>query len=111
MSRDDPFDELLAALDQFTNAVHWLRARTDYTAVDGLREALAEWTVDRHKSTEDTHADLGDTMSAFLTADDVPAVHALADALNAWSAAVSAEHHHSNPFQGPLVGDVSRHRQ
>ena len=47
MSSDEPVDELLVALDHFTNAVYWLQARTDYTAAQALAEALTDWTAGR----------------------------------------------------------------
>jgi hypothetical protein len=36
----EPDDELLAALDQLTDAVHWLSARTAYRAAEALSEAI-----------------------------------------------------------------------
>ena len=100
MSSDEPVDELLVALDHFTNAVYWLQARTGYTAAQALAEALTDWTAGRDEPTEE--AELRDSLSGFIAAaSDVPPAHTLADALNAWSSAVSAEHHHSAPFQAP----------
>ena len=97
-----PDDELLAALDQFTNTVCWLRDRTRYLAAEALTEAFTEWTnVDAAEP-----AALGDLTAALIaftaTVASGPSeatAAALADALQAWTASVSAEHHQSRPFQ------------
>jgi 50S ribosomal subunit-associated GTPase HflX len=93
-------DELLAALDHFTNAVHWLQARTHYPADQALTEALADWTAARDTPTDDM--DLRQALSIFIAiTNTVPAAPGLADALTAWCSAVSAEHHYSIPIQAP----------
>jgi hypothetical protein len=100
-------DDLLAALDQFVNTVHWLRVRTPYTASEALIEGLTDWIAEHAgASIDDRPEDLGSAVTQFivavqhLPADDTEMMteSALAEALDAWAAAVSAEHHRSQPF-------------
>jgi hypothetical protein len=106
MRRDDvPDDELLAALDQFTNTLYWLRARTSYTAAQAFAEALDDWTADLGGGLPEDHRgedDLGASLVAFAEATkSVSTTAMLAEALTGWTSAVSAEHHRSVPFQTP----------
>jgi hypothetical protein len=100
MSADRRTDELLDALDQFTNAVYWLRARIPYTAEVALTEALTD-SLSKPDGVVPTDRDnLHGALAALLTASRGESVAAdLAEALNAWSAALSTEHHRSAPFQ------------
>jgi hypothetical protein len=110
----EPDDELLAALDQLTDALHWLSARTAYRAADALTDAIADWLADNSHTTDDSVADqqqraagLSDALAALTVAfdgldgndADRTVEAALAEAINQWVAAVSAEHHRSEPFQ------------
>jgi hypothetical protein len=105
MSADRRTDELLDALDQFTNALYWLRARIPYTAEVALTEALADSVSDPGAVVPSDNANLHGALAALLTASRGESVAAdLAEALNAWSAALSTEHHRSAPFQA-----VARH--
>jgi hypothetical protein len=107
MPRDDVSDdELLAAFDQFTNTLYWLRAHTDYTAAQALADALDDWTADIGDVPPEERpgdADLGASLVAFASAARSGSTATmLADALTGWSSAISAEHHRSIPFQAPV---------
>ena len=105
MSADRRTDELLDALDQFTNALYWLRARIPYTAEVALTEALADSVSNPDAAVPSDRDNLHGALAALLTASRGESVAAdLAEALNAWSAALSTEHHRSAPFQA-----VARH--
>jgi hypothetical protein len=110
----EPDDELLAALDHLTDAVHWLSARTPYSAAEALSEAITDWLADDSHTTDDRVADeprraggLSDALAALTVAfdrldgedADRAVERALAEAITQWVAAVSAEHHRSEPFQ------------
>jgi hypothetical protein len=110
----EPDDELLAALDQLTDAVHWLSVRTAYRAAEALSEAITDWLADNSHPIDDSVADeprraggLGDAVAALTVAfdgldgndADRTVERALAEAINQWVAAVSAQHHRSEPFQ------------
>jgi hypothetical protein len=110
----EPDDELLAALDQLTDAVHWLSARTAYRAAEALSEAITDWLAENSHPTDDSPADepqraggLSDALAALTVAfdgldgydADRTVERALAEAINQWVAAVSAEHHRSEPLQ------------
>jgi hypothetical protein len=104
-------DDLLVALDQLVNTVHWLRTRTPYTASEALTEALTDWLAQHtnppdEMTADDRNVDLGDVLAQVIVVADrlaandaAPGIEgAVAEAVNAWTAAVSAEHHHSQPF-------------
>jgi hypothetical protein len=109
MSADRRPDELLDALDQFTNAVYWLRARIPYTADVALTEAIADRVSNPDAVAPSDRDTLHAALAALLTASRGASVAAdLAEALNEWSAALSTEHHRSAPFQAvarPTRGD------
>jgi hypothetical protein len=110
----EPDDELLAALDQLTDAVHWLSARTPYRAAEAFSEAITDWLADNSSvAADDSPSDglqravgLGDALAALTVAfdgldgsdADRSVERALAEAIGQWVAAVSAEHHRSEPF-------------
>ena len=49
MTLPTPDDDLLAALDQFTNTVYWLRSRTPITAAQALAEAINDAASDERR--------------------------------------------------------------
>ena len=76
-----------------------------YTAEVALTEALADSVSDPDAAVPSDRDNLHGALAALLTASRGESVAAdLAEALNAWSAAVSTEHHRSAPFQA-----VARH--
>lgn len=121
ISDDLPDPQLLAALDQFTNALHWYQPRHPLHAGDALAEAIDDWigehANEHHHSrpfTDDDPDGAGDPLAAVLTqllaafdyldAGPRPGLTttiALAEALDSWAAEQAAEHHHSQPFQRP----------
>jgi hypothetical protein len=109
-------DDLLAALDHFTNAVCWLGARAECTADQAVIEAVDDWlgehAAEYHQSNSFTDAtgpdDLGTVLIHLAAAvthlrrhhrPDLTVTTALSEALHEWAAELSAEHHRSQPFQ------------
>jgi hypothetical protein len=88
-----PPDVLLAALDEFTNAVYWLQQRATITAETALIEAIDDWLQGEPVINLRT--------AMHVLADTEHTATALAEAVNAWSSAQAAEHHRSLPFQAP----------
>ena len=114
-------DELLGALDQLTNALHWYRDRDpSLTAADALIEAVDDWLAEHHQSTPYrpvTHGNeqadhLGVLLDVLQTATHaldgpggrpgVTFTAALTEAIEDWIATSAAEHHASAPFDMAL---------
>ena len=96
MTLPTPADDLLAALDQFTNTVYWLRSRTPITAAQALAEAMNEAAFDGASDTVDLRAAIARLLDH---QDDASIATAIVEALVRWTAGLSAEHNASNPFQ------------
>ena len=112
--------QLLGALDQFTNALHWYHDRQPLDPAEALTEALDTWIGEHaaeHHHSEPFAAPATappDRLAAVLTQlvaavehlatgprPDLITAVAIAEALDAWAAEQAAEHHHSLPFQRP----------
>jgi hypothetical protein len=96
MTLPKPDDDLLAALDQFTNTVYWLRSRTPITAAQALAEAINDAASDDASETVDLRTAIARLLDHH---DDAAIATALAVALVRWTAGLCAEHNASNPFQ------------
>jgi hypothetical protein len=96
MTLPTPDDDLLAALDQFTNTLYWLRSRTPITAAQALAETLHDAASGDVGDTVDLRTAIGWLLDHH---DDAAIAAALTEALAGWTAGLSAEHNASNPFQ------------
>ena len=112
-------DELLSALDQFTNALYWYRAHDPMTASDAIVDALDDWiaehTAEHHQSKPfiEPSTARDDPLAAVIASlqaavdkladngarPELTMAVALGEALGDWALVVAAEHHRSEPFQ------------
>ena len=116
---DADVDVLLSGLEQMTNILYWHQTRSSLPAAVALTEALDDWISEHaaeHRHSQpflNDDSDGGDPFGAALAhlAAAVTTMHAtgarplltltdaFTEAIAGWVAAVTAEHHHSQPLQ------------